>query len=188
MKWLPLKIYQSQLLIHEVEAVKSKYENLINQVRCQPDDENIRNEFLCFREEIEQRIIDLDEFYNLNISDSRIGAFEKIRNKLSMLLETNIESGNEITKKAHNYEKSPEIKKDNPPIKFGLNKKSGIEKKSKLMNSSASMRQSKIRQSSNSKFLGEQVGNWKEVVFKIRLTENEYKLLLQEKSKDVLKI
>ena len=50
------------------------------------------------------------------------------------------------------------------------------------------MRQSKIRQSSNSKFLGEQVGNWKEVVFKIRLTENEYKLLLQEKSKDVLKI
>ena len=29
---------------------------------------------------------------------------------------------------------------------------------------------------------------WKEVVFKIKLTENEYKLLMQEKSKSVLKI
>ena len=29
---------------------------------------------------------------------------------------------------------------------------------------------------------------WKEVIFKIKLTENEYKLLMQEKSKAVLKI
>jgi hypothetical protein len=29
---------------------------------------------------------------------------------------------------------------------------------------------------------------WKEVIFKIKLTENEYKLLMQEKSKNVLKI
>jgi hypothetical protein len=29
---------------------------------------------------------------------------------------------------------------------------------------------------------------WKEVMFKIKLTENEYKLLMQEKSKSVLKI
>ena len=29
---------------------------------------------------------------------------------------------------------------------------------------------------------------WKEVIFKIKLTENEYKLLMQEKSKSVLKI
>lgn len=29
---------------------------------------------------------------------------------------------------------------------------------------------------------------WKEVMFKIQLTENEYKLLMQEKSKSVLKI
>ena len=29
---------------------------------------------------------------------------------------------------------------------------------------------------------------WKEVVFKIKLTESEYKLLMQEKSKSVLKI
>ena len=29
---------------------------------------------------------------------------------------------------------------------------------------------------------------WKELVFKIELTENEYKLLMQEKSKSVLRI
>ena len=29
---------------------------------------------------------------------------------------------------------------------------------------------------------------WKEVIFKIKITENEYKLLMQEKSKNVLKI
>ena len=88
MKWIKLKIYQGEDLISEVEQVESKYDNLINQVRCADiNDNKAKIEFLSFREEIEQRIIELDEFYQLNISDSRISTFEKVRNRLISLLE-----------------------------------------------------------------------------------------------------
>lgn len=155
MKWLPLKIYQADLLLQEIETVESKYDNMINQVRCAPaNDEKVRNDFLSFREEIEQRIIDLDEFYNLNITDSRVGAFEKIRNRLAALMEINIESGNEITRKTYTSEPINTVKKDTF-MNLGITKKSSIERKSKLMMSSANMRQSKVRQSSSSKMFGE---------------------------------
>ena len=155
MKWLPLKIYQADLLLQEIETVESKYDNRINQVRCAPaNHEKVRNDFLSFREEIEQRIIDLDEFYNLNITDSRVGAFEKIRNRLAALMEINIESGNEITRKTYTSEPINTVKKDNF-MNLGITKKSSIERKSKLMMSSANMRQSKVRQSSSSKMFGE---------------------------------
>lgn len=155
MKWLPLKIYQADLLVQEIETVESKYDNMINQVKCAPStDEKTKNDFLSFREEIEQRIIELDEFYNLNINDSRVGAFEKIRNRLATLLEINIEGGNEITRKTYTNEKVNVVKKESY-MNLGITKKSNIQTKSKLMMSSANMRQSKVRQSSSSKMFGE---------------------------------
>ena len=102
MKWIKLKIYQGEDLISEVEQVESKYDNLINQVRCADiNDNKAKIEFLSFREEIEQRIIELDEFYQLNISDSRISTFEKVRNRLISLLEINIDEGNKIIQKQY---------------------------------------------------------------------------------------
>ena len=59
MKWIKLKIYQGEALLSEVEQVESKYDNLINQVRCADlNDNQAKIEFLSFREEIEQRIND----------------------------------------------------------------------------------------------------------------------------------
>ena len=155
MKWLPLKIYQADLLVQEIETVESKYDNMINQVKCAPStDEKTKNDFLSFREEIEQRIIELDEFYNLNINDSRVGAFEKIRNRLATLLEINIEGGNEITRKTYTNEKVNVVKRESY-MNLGITKKSNIQTKFKLMMSSPNMRQSKVRQSSSSKMFGE---------------------------------
>ena len=71
MKWIKLKIYQGDQLLSEVETVESKYDNMINEVRCSnSDDTQTKINFLSFREEIEQRIIELDEFYQLNINSS----------------------------------------------------------------------------------------------------------------------
>ena len=76
MKWIELKIYKGDDLLSELETVQSKYDNLINEVRCSDlNDNQAKIEFLSFREEIEQRIIELDEFYQLNINDSRISIF-----------------------------------------------------------------------------------------------------------------
>ena len=145
MKWIKLKIYQGEDLLLEVERVESKYDDLINEVRCADlNDNQAKIEFLSFREEIEQRIIELDEFYQLNISDSRIGTFEKVRNRLVSLLEINIDEGNKIIQKK--YGKNNEVNL-NHTNKFKFNQKKSLPKKSKLFMSSSVMRHSSVRKS-----------------------------------------
>ena len=145
MNWIPLKIYKSEELISEVERVESKYDNLINEVRCSDlDDNQSKIDFLSFREEIEQRIIELEEFYQLNINDSRISTFERVRNRLIALLSINIDEGNKIMQKY--YAKNNEIKIENMN-KYKLNGKKVIQRKSKLFLSNSAMRKSSMRKS-----------------------------------------
>ena len=145
MKWIKLKIYQGEALLEEVEQVESKYDNLINELRCANlNDNKSKLEFLSFREEIEQRIIELDEFYQLNINDSRVNTFEKVRNRLSSLLEININEGNKIIQKK--YGKTNQISL-NKMDKFKYNQKNAIPKNSKLFKSSSVMRHSSVRKS-----------------------------------------
>ena len=145
MNWIPLKIYKSEDLISEVERVESKYDNLINEVRCSDlDDNQSKIDFLSFREEIEQRIIELEEFYQLNINDSRISTFERVRNRLIALLSIKIDEGNKIMQKY--YAKNSEIKIENMN-KYKLNGKKVIQRKSKLFLSNSAMRKSSMRKS-----------------------------------------
>ena len=100
---------------------------------------------MSFREEIEQRIIELDEFYQLNINDTRIGTFEKVRNRLASLLEINIDEGNKIIQKSYAGNTSVNISQLNNN-KF-KNQKNYMPKKSKLSLSSSVMRHSSVRKS-----------------------------------------
>ena len=149
MNWIKLKIYQGEDLLSEVERVESKYDNLINEVRCSDlNDNKAKIEFLSFREEIEQRIIELDEFYQLNINDSRIGTFEKARNRLASLLEINIDEGNKIIQKSYVGNNGTNISQLNNNInRFKFNQKNYMPKKSKLSLSSSAMRHSSVRKS-----------------------------------------
>ena len=147
MKWIKLKIYQGDQLLSEVETVESKYDNMINEVRCSDaKDTQTKINFLSFREEIEQRIIELDEFYQLNINDSRIGTFEKVRNRLASLLEINIDEGNKIIQKSYGGNIGTKISQLNNN-KFRFNHKNYMPKKSKLSLSSSIMRHSSVRKS-----------------------------------------
>ena len=149
MKWIKLKIYQGDQLLSEVETVESKYDNMINEVRCSDiNDTQSKINFLSFREEIEQRIIELDEFYQLNINDSRIGTFEKARNRLASLLEINIDEGNKIIQKSYVGNNGTNISQLNNNInRFKFNQKNYMPKKSKLSLSSSAMRHSSVRKS-----------------------------------------
>ena len=149
MKWIQLKIYQGDQLLSEVETVESKYENMINEVRCSDSrDTQTKINFLSFREEIEQRIIELDEFYQLNINDTRIGTFEKARNRLAALLEINIDEGNKIIQKSYGGNNVGNISQlNNNNNKFKFNQKNYKPKKSKLSMSSSVMRHSSVRKS-----------------------------------------
>ena len=151
MKWLPLKIYQADKLIPEIEAVESKYDNMINLVRCaEENEEQIKIDFLTFREEIELRIIELDEFYQLNITDSRISQFEKIRNRLASLLEINIDEGNQIVRKNYGNNLNSNTNSLNFNKKLTPSKQGTASmKKSKLLMSSSVMRHSSVRGTSS---------------------------------------
>ena len=151
MKWTPLKIYQSEDLMAEVETVESKYDNLINEVRCSGlNDNQPKLDFLTFREEIEQRIIELDEFYQLYINDSRITTFERVRNRLVSLLSINIDEGNKILQKK--FVKNVEIKRVNMENSLFEQKNRG-NRKSRLFTSNSALRRSSMRKSGT--FFGE---------------------------------
>ena len=151
MKWTPLKIYQSEDLMAEVETVESKYDNLINEVRCSGlNDNQPKLDFLSFREEIEQRIIELDEFYQLYINDSRITTFERVRNRLVSLLSINIDEGNKILQKK--FLKNVEIKPVNMENSL-FEQKNRINRKSRLFTSNSALRRSSMRKSGT--FFGE---------------------------------
>ena len=151
MKWTPLKIYQSEDLMAEVETVESKYDNLINEVRCSGlNDNQPKLDFLSFREEIEQRIIELDEFYQLYINDSRITTFERVRNRLVSLLSINIDEGNKILQKK--FLKNVEIKPANMENSL-FEQKNRINRKSRLFTSNSALRRSSMRKSGT--FFGE---------------------------------
>ena len=149
MKWIKLKIYQGDQLLSELETVESKYDNMINEVRCSDvNDTQTKINFSAFREEIEQRIIDLDEFYQLNINDSRIGVFERVRNRLASLLEINIDEGNKIIQKNYgntNISNKSNSNTNNNRMKY--NQKNNKNAKSKLSMSSSIMRHSSVRKS-----------------------------------------
>ena len=150
MKWIKLKIYQGDQLLSELETVESKYDNMINEVICSDSkDTQTKINFLSFREEIEQRIIELDEFYQLNINDSRIATFEKVRNRLASLLEINIDEGNRIIQKSYVGNTEPQFGKMNNinSNKFKFGQKNQMPRKSKLSLSSSVMRHSSIRKS-----------------------------------------
>ena len=151
MKWTPLKIYQSEDLMAEVETVESKYDNLINEVRCSGlNDNQPKLDFLTFREEIEQRIIELDEFYQLYINDSRITTFERVRNRLVSLLSINIDEGNKILQKK--FVKNVEIKPVNMENSL-FEQKNRANRKSRLFTSNSALRRSSMRKSGT--FFGE---------------------------------
>lgn len=151
MKWVPLHIYQSDILIREVETVESKYENFLKELRCSESEET-KCDFLTFRDEIEQRVIDLEEFYQININDARVCSFDKIRSRLQALLDITIEGNwiNEIIRKEKNNMKGkPSIKNDsvNPLLTKIRN--------SKLLKSNANLRASSLKQSAASKLFSE---------------------------------
>ena len=149
MKWIKLRIYKGEDLVSELERVESKYDNLINEVRSSDmNDNESKIEFLSFREEIEQRIIELDQFYHLNINDSRISIFEKVKNRLLSLLQINIniESENKIIPKT--YGRNEKIPYNNS-YKFKSSQRKSVPKKSKLSMSSSKIRHSSMRKTTS---------------------------------------
>ena len=150
MKWIKLKIYQGDQLLSEVETVESKYDNMINEVRCSDSkDTQTKINFLSFREEIEQRIIELDEFYQIYINDSRVGTFEKVRNRLASLLEINIDEGNKIIQKSYvgNTGGAHLGQMNNSSRRYKFSQKNQMPRRSKLSLSSSAMRHSSVRKS-----------------------------------------
>ena len=153
MQWSELKIYKNEELMQEVEAAEAKYKNMLNRINAaDKDDEEPKREFYIFREQIEMRVLELDEFYQLNQYDPRIIHFGKIRNRLAALLDTNIKiegKGGEIVKKTYEIPQDALVKNKYKNIKGNYSNKAALySTPSKLSKSKASVRHSTMRSSS----------------------------------------
>ena len=93
MKWIPLKIYQGDLLLKEVEYVCKIYNSIVQQFKNNKTEEN-RDKYINIRDEIKRRIFEINTFYSNNINDNRIGIFEQGKNILEDILKKQVQINN----------------------------------------------------------------------------------------------
>ena len=74
MKRIPLKIYQGDLFLKEVDQVCKVYNAIVQEFKNNKTEEN-RDKYINIRDEIKRRIFEVNNFYSNNINDNRIGIF-----------------------------------------------------------------------------------------------------------------
>jgi len=89
-----LKIYLFPSIMQEIDQVTETYINYTNEIN-RTNSEKTLLEFEHLRESISRRIVELENFYENNIFDSRISNFEKARAKLKKLLRHETEAKND---------------------------------------------------------------------------------------------
>ena len=142
MHWKELRGFYFPLCMEEVNKVKTRYINLIQQIQ-KTNHEKDKKAFLDLRKSIEQRIIELDNFIEENFGQEFVLHFEKCKIKLKKLLQINhiekiskqnlnknfhdIDALNKVLKRQQEKEKEDlkEKKKDEPiynrlPVDYGL--------------------------------------------------------------------
>ena len=142
MNWKELRGFYFPLCMEEINKVKSRYINLIQQIQ-KTNQEKDRKAFLELRKSIEQRIIEIDNFIEENFGQQFVLHFEKCKIKLKKLLQINpkeklskqnlnknfhdIDALNKVLKKQQEKEKEAQKgkKKDEPiynhlPVDYGL--------------------------------------------------------------------
>ena len=68
MKWIPLKIYQGDLFLKEVDYVCKVYNAIVQEFKNNKTEEN-RDKYINIRDEIKRRIFEVNNFYSNNIND-----------------------------------------------------------------------------------------------------------------------
>ena len=186
MKWIPLKIYQGDLLLKEVEYVCKIYNSIVQQFKNNKTEEN-RDKYVNIRDEIKKRIFEINNFYSNNINDNRIGIFEQGKNILEEILKNQVQINNCIKHhKKKNLIKTNEnlLKNEIDMInhinenKINMNSiskgKIGFTKNLNLLN-----KDDNIITESNSPFLIDKIipnsnSDWRDLYIKIEIDENDF--------------
>lgn len=194
MKWIPLKIYQGNVVVKELETVNVIYNDLVSAVKITQNKEAISN-YNNFREEIKKRIKELNDFYSKYINDSRIGLFENVKNKLEklLLIRPKISSGLNANNSLQNLKGSNSQKnlfKNGNSRNNSINKSNSLSKKTSKDNDKLLMENSNTENmfTSNEKIFVDKLKDfpqWKEAFIEIRLSEMEYNILFKDDENDL---
>ena len=193
MKWIPLKIYQGNVVVKELETVNVIYNDLVSAVKITQNKEAISN-YNNFREEIKKRIKELNDFYSKYINDSRIGLFENIKNKLEklLLIKPKISSGLNPNNSLQNLKKSnsQNLFMSGNSRNNSINKSNSLSKITSKDNDQLLIEDSNIENmftSSEKLFVDKlkEFPHWKEAFIEIRLSEMEYNILFKDNENDL---
>jgi len=162
MLWLRLKLSLLPCISEEVNRVSELYQMLLEE--AQTGDKNLVKELNLLQASIRGRIQELEEFYEHNFEDHRVGFFEKQRLRLRKLLQTEKPKAESIQEEVEEEVQTP-VEKPISTDDFiqGLLNKPSEKPQQSTLNKSKS--------------------EWKEFVFKIKLTRQEYEKLMRFKAK-----
>jgi hypothetical protein len=156
MIWLKLKLHLIPSIAQEVDTVCKKYEQLLSE----SNNKEKLKELLLLQASIRGRIQEFDELYEKNYEDPLIVHFEKQKLRLRKLIQTEPQKPVQVVETGKR-QNSPKPVSTDDFIKDILNKPA------KRAPTPPPVVQTE----------------WKELVFKIKLTKEEYSRLLTLKSK-----
>ena len=81
-KWIKLKKYDGKNILNEINNVIQQFIKIYEEIKKNPNNKNNIENYFNLRDSIKFRIKELNNFYNNNINDDRIGIFEKGKIKL----------------------------------------------------------------------------------------------------------
>lgn len=193
MKWIALKLSNIDELYNEYDQVFYNYKQLRANVKLSKTKKSV-SELKMLRDDIKNRIRELNDFYNKYINDSRIGAFEIIKNKLEvLLLNKDTASNTQSLNSTLTQRKSI----TSVPIELKLNKNASKEKiqvnNNKNKNNYKDNYYSEDNNDDNdndheiftccNSLIASHIktrNQWKDMFIKVKLTEAEYNILFKD--------
>ena len=182
MKWIPLKIYQGDLFLKEVDYVCKVYNAIVQEFKNNKTEEN-RDKYINIRDEIKRRIFEVNNFYSNNINDNRIGILEQGKNLLEDILRNQVQIHNCLkTNKKQNLIKSKENIVNNE-IEFSNEiheeKINSIKEKNNLKNNKNTENNNFTIMESYSPFLIDKIipnsnSDWRDFYIKLEVDEEDY--------------
>lgn len=204
MKWQALRIYNYNLLAHEVEFSNTQQLSLLEDIK--KGQINKLSKLAGFQKDLADRILEIDSFIENNSYDCRIKNFVNASNRLKNILnlcnieEFRINLNNSETQQKENLtseflDDNINISKYKRNIESDSKQNNDLYKDKKVSNKFSTNAITEKKNESNE--LNQKIScvnniktnskdnfsfnSWKEILFKIKLNKDEYNLLVKER-------
>ncbi|CAI2380826.1 unnamed protein product [Moneuplotes crassus] len=190
MDWVPLKTYLMPSIANEIKSIYTQLKDTIQEI--ENGDADKVQDYVFLRSSIKTRIEEINEFYETHINDPKIHYLEKYRLKLKQCLLLKCDPppqshrDEEANFEGSEYKQPKERARNARPPSFSgpdVSNEGFASKHSHTAQNQLAQEYNNSKERVAPQKEAKPKGEWKELIFRIKLTPEEYSAYLHEKAK-----